>query len=296
MDYALRLTQLSFAVAIFLVLSLTGGEAQARRGELRPVRATLGCVEVRNWENNLVKVNPNLRHYHWNPIYANIQGTRLVGPPPPPKQRLTSRPKKHEVASKPKRDQVKGQPANYIFRPAKERPSVYKRPMRVAPRRNPSTSTSIAYKHVAPTLNSTNTSLGYKHVAPQLSSRDTMARVSTNNPPPMTATQAELQRKALMAKLNPRQEALNAQAKKLQLASKDVNGRLSTKECNGQLMTSKCEGQLMTSKCEGELVAKTCNATFADTPAVYAPYTRGEAQATSRTQTKTRVNAQIRKF
>lgn len=285
---SLRIAHISFAIAIFLgALTATVEGAQARENELRPVRATLGCIEYRNWQSNLVKTNPNLRHYHWNPIYANIQGTRLVGPPAPPKQRLTTRPKKQELAARPKRDEAKRQPTAYVFRPAKERPSVYKQPSRMAPQAG--TRTEIAYKHAAP-HRKTGASLAYKHVSPQLSHRDANGRLIPNEQPksaPITAAEAELRRKALMAKLEPpRVPALTAPQNKLKLAEKSVSGTLAHKDCHGQLAHKQVEGQL---------VAKACCANLVEpTTATYGPYTRGEGA--SRRVTRTNVDAQVRNY
>lgn len=42
------------------------------------VRVTTGSVQINNWQHHLVKNNPNLGHWHWNPIYANVQGLKTV--------------------------------------------------------------------------------------------------------------------------------------------------------------------------------------------------------------------------
>src|SRR5262245_40541732 len=80
-----KLLALTLTLATLLTTGATGVEA--RSTEKRPISYTVGCVEYRNWEAALVRNNPNLRHYHWNPIYANVQAVRLVGPPPPPPMR-----------------------------------------------------------------------------------------------------------------------------------------------------------------------------------------------------------------
>jgi len=291
MVFASQNTRKGLAMAVFMILALVGGQKAeaARQGELRPVRATVGCVEIRNWENNILKSNPNLRHYHWNPIYANVQGTRLVGPPPPPRQCLTSRGKKHEVASKSKKQQTAITNKNYLYKPFQARPSVYKKPTQIAPHR--STGTQIAYKHVAPTLRSTNTSIGYKHVAPQLSNRDTMGRLI---PPggqhePTTAVEAELRRKNLMAKINPAQAELNASPNRMSnLATKSVNGQLAQKECTAQLAARGVDAQLIAKNAEAKLMEPT-------TAASYAPYSRiAPVENYSQRITKTAVNARVR--
>ncbi len=42
------------------------------------VRVTTGTVQINNWQHNLVQGTPNLGHWHWNPIYANVQGLKTV--------------------------------------------------------------------------------------------------------------------------------------------------------------------------------------------------------------------------
>jgi hypothetical protein len=311
MDFSLKVARLGFVLAILMTASVSmADKAIAGQGERRPIRATVGCVEYRNWQENLVKTNPNLAHYHWNPIYVNVQGVRLVGPPPPPKQLLTSRPKKQPSGGKPSKNHVKNQQTAYIFRPNKERPSIYKKPTRIAPQR--STHTAIAYKHTAP-QHRTGTSLAYTHVAPQLSSRDVQGQLSSRdaqgrltsrdaqgrlisrdatgrlipNDVPVTATDMELRRKALMAKIDPaRYQALVAQQKKLEMAEKYVAGTLSHKDCHGVLTHQEVEGQL---------VARAGTASLAEPAKVYGAYTRGESGITRR-QTKTSVDAQLRNY
>jgi hypothetical protein len=39
----------------------------------RGIRVTTGSVEVKGWEHGLVKRNPNLAHWHWDPLYSNTQ-------------------------------------------------------------------------------------------------------------------------------------------------------------------------------------------------------------------------------
>lgn len=294
MDFALRVARLGFALAILVTASLsTADKALASHGERRPIRATLGCIEYRNWQENLVKTNPNLAHYHWNPIYANVQGIRLVGPPLPPKQRLTSRPKKMAAGAKPAKNSAKNQQTAYIYRPAKERPSVYKKPVQIAPQRN--TNTAIAYKHTAP-QHRTGTSLAYRHVAPQLASRDAQGRLASRdangrlmpNETPVTAAELEQRRKALMAKLDPgRYQALMAQQKKLELAEKYVSGTLSHKECTGMLTHHEVEGQL---------VARACSGTLVEPVKSYGPYVRNENAGVTRKTTKTSVDGQVRSY
>lgn len=288
MVFASQNARKGLAMAVFMVLALVSGQKAeaARQGERRPIRTTVGCVEVRNWENNILKSNPNLRHYHWNPIYANVQGTRLVGPPPPPRQCLTNRGKKHDVGPRSKKQQSTIANKNYVFRPVQARPSVYKKPTQIAPQR--STGTQIAYRHVAPTLRSTNTSIGYKHVAPQISSRDINGRLAPGHQP-TTAVDAELRRRELMARINPAQAELNASPNRMNnIAMKSVNAQLAQRECTAQLAARGVDAQLIAKNAEAKLMTPT-------TAATYAPYNRiAPVENYSQRITKTAVNAKVR--
>jgi hypothetical protein len=67
-----------FLIALLLLcLTATGTEAWARK---HVVRITTDSVEVKGWEHSLLKNNPNLSHWHWNPIYGNPQGRQLIEP------------------------------------------------------------------------------------------------------------------------------------------------------------------------------------------------------------------------
>jgi hypothetical protein len=44
------------------------------------VRVTTGSVQINGWEHNLLQGDPNLKNWHWNPIYANVQGTQVLSP------------------------------------------------------------------------------------------------------------------------------------------------------------------------------------------------------------------------
>lgn len=48
------------------------------------VRVTTGSVQINGWQHSLVRNNPNLGHWHWNPIYANVQGLKQVRANNPP--------------------------------------------------------------------------------------------------------------------------------------------------------------------------------------------------------------------
>ncbi len=285
MDFSLRNTRIGLALA-FLVSALfvTVQDAQSRESELRPVRATIGCIEYRNWQSGLVNANPNLRHYHWNPIYANVQGVRLVGPPPPSPQRLTSRPKKQVLANKPQKNDLKRPGTTCVYKAFAPRPSVYRKPVHIAPTHRVGTGTNLAYRHSAPMRN-TNTSLAYRHASPQGAQRDMMGRLVPKHPTdaPITATELDLRHRELMGRLMPPQSpGLAAKQKKLQLAEKSVSGTLSTRNVNGVLSHKEVEGQL---------VARAVSATLADPVAAYSPYSRGDGMM--RRQTRAMVDGRV---
>ena len=53
------------------------------KNEARPiVRVTTGVQAVQGWEQGLVRGNPNLARWHWDPIYSYKQGLARVGPEP----------------------------------------------------------------------------------------------------------------------------------------------------------------------------------------------------------------------
>jgi len=66
--------------------------AQATNPPGRPyvTTYTAGQVEVKGWEQGILKQNPNLRHWHWDPVYANIHKYKVVHPGGPPRVKLTS--------------------------------------------------------------------------------------------------------------------------------------------------------------------------------------------------------------
>ncbi len=84
---------------------LTVGAANAQQFEMQPiqqqqkpfqpvpgVRYTTGAVVTQGWEQNLVKGNGNLSHFHWSPIVSYTQGmpaqkTRKQAVTAPPIQR-----------------------------------------------------------------------------------------------------------------------------------------------------------------------------------------------------------------
>ncbi|MEZ4542754.1 MAG: hypothetical protein R3C24_02490 [Cyanobacteriota/Melainabacteria group bacterium] len=79
---------------VLSVLLFVGAPAlargKARHDGSRPNRVTVGTVEIKGWQHGIVKSYPNLKNYHWNPMYANVQGMNMV------------RPTKHSVKGKAK--------------------------------------------------------------------------------------------------------------------------------------------------------------------------------------------------
>lgn len=65
-------------VLLLILLVLCSFQATAAHGADRPtVRVTTGVVQINGWQGDLVKHNPNLSRWHWNPVYVYKQG--LVG-------------------------------------------------------------------------------------------------------------------------------------------------------------------------------------------------------------------------
>lgn len=201
------------------------------KGQSRPVSVTLGSVEYRNWQDNLVKGNPNLKHFHWNPIYSNVQGMKLVKPMPKNPIKGTTPPRKRERGVK----SSKNTPS-IIFKPAAKRPSFYKRPVREV------------------VQHSQRTNEDYKHVT-AVTRRDINGKLILPEPEPNTATMAELRRQRdqldkLSGKLMPPSAPQVAMSGKLKLPTQGQ------KNVSGQLMTNKVEGQLVAKGLNGELVDK----------------------------------------
>lgn len=203
--------------------------AAIAKDQSRPVSVTLGSVEYRNWQDNLVKGNPNLKHFHWNPIYSNIQGMKMVKPMPKNPIKGTSPPRKRERG-------VKGskRSPSAIFKPVAQRPSFYKRPARAVVRHNQRTSED------------------YKHMT-AVTRRDINGKLILPEPEPDTSTMAELRRQQLdqlSGRLMPKAPAQTA-----------LNGKLKVpapgqKNVSGQLVTNKVEGELVARSLNGELVDK----------------------------------------
>ncbi len=48
--------------------------AVSKRSRLSTVRVTTGVVAITGWEKDLIKNDPSLRHWHWDPVYAYKTG------------------------------------------------------------------------------------------------------------------------------------------------------------------------------------------------------------------------------
>lgn len=222
----------TLALALVTLIVTAAARDKALAGDQRPVSVTIGCIEYRNWEANLVRNNPNLRHYHWNPIYANVQAVHMVGPGNPPPMEGTSGPKKHGgPPDSPRNLVVKTNKQHPLFykRPANPHfvyhPNFYKRPVHLAPQHN--TSTSIAYKYVAP-------------------GTDLNGKLKSHNPSHVTARDLDVARQRLLGTLKPKPVPLIAHGKKLNLKGrKAVHGILAHKEVSGQLTHKDVQGQLV---------------------------------------------------
>ncbi|HEY9679752.1 MAG TPA: hypothetical protein V6C76_17245 [Drouetiella sp.] len=150
------------------------------------VRVTTGSVQIDNWQHDLVKDNPNLGHWHWNPIYANTQGLKAIG-----------------VKAQPDRYRHNGGPhqihPNTTVQAIKPRPgSVYIRPNHIPFNTSRKTDNNNS-NNIAGVLRSPNVSANLSHrdvsanlrqsqVNAQLASRDVNARL-TQNPNNMHPTQ-----------------------------------------------------------------------------------------------------------
>ncbi|MGD9680211.1 MAG: hypothetical protein AB7W16_03405 [Candidatus Obscuribacterales bacterium] len=113
---------------VALLSFAASAEARAKTSRKRPARVTVGSVEIRDWQSSIVENYPNLKHYHWNPIYSNVQGIRMVSPPGPPRQkaRQSRNPVvKNQVARKSRHPQSK----HVVYRPAAGQRHIYKKPV-----------------------------------------------------------------------------------------------------------------------------------------------------------------------
>lgn len=62
-------------IALALIIG-TSTVAQAQNRKVHTVRESAGRIEVTGWEHDLIRRDPNLGHWHWTPMYANLDRTR----------------------------------------------------------------------------------------------------------------------------------------------------------------------------------------------------------------------------
>lgn len=133
-----------FLVLVSTVLLFSGDPAlargKARQDGSRPNRVTVGTVEIKGWQHGIVKSYPNLKNYHWNPMYANVQGMNMVRPTRHSVQGKAKGPQKQD----PKQKTVNKIADKYVrYRPVQSKPayvtyerpkSVYKKPVHLPAR------------------------------------------------------------------------------------------------------------------------------------------------------------------
>ncbi len=215
------LSLLSLAATVFVFGQAVEAKSHPQK---RQVRVTVGSVEVRDWEHSLVKNNPNLRHFHWNPIYANVQSREYVSPPPPPKFPINKRPAHHEI---------KVDPSHLSFKKAAPRRRVYNNPIQVPTNtsRPPQQDISgvivnkdgrLVWNRPTPPQKEVAAAFSQDKVYPQLTNKDVGANLSTSKPTGLLATRQGM-------------GTLRDKEVSAQLASKDLSGELVSKGTQAQL-------------------------------------------------------------
>ncbi len=259
----------SLALVTMLV---TGSGKKAHAAERRPVSITVGCIEYKNWEENLVRNNPNLRHYHWNPIYSNVQAVHLVGPMNPPPMRGTWGPKKQ------------GTPPGF----PKERPLFYKKPTTPHFAYNPG-----IYKkpvHMVP-QRSTTTTGAYVHVA---AGTDLRGKMVPQQPNLFAAQDMQQSKSGLNGKLKPHQPGLIAHGKKLSVpGDKKVHGTLAHKDVSGQLMHKDVQGQLVAQAVSATFTGNTAKMMDDTGARIYYPYASSHADNVNNNLSRSNVNGRV---
>lgn len=133
-------TRILLTGALFLVLFSACDQVSAKSKDSRYARVTVGSVEIKDWHHDIVKSYPNLSHYHWNPMYANVQGWNKVRPPKHGIKGTKPQAKKSASRQIPKRSArvvKKSAERRYIkyskYNPERSRPKfIYKKPIHVA--------------------------------------------------------------------------------------------------------------------------------------------------------------------
>lgn len=238
-------------------LQLLEAPVLAKKQKERYNRITVGSVEVKDWQKGIVKRYPNLNHYHWNPIYANVQGRGRVNPP---RHTLKGANRAATIKRKPRKIGPK-----YIrYKPLAKRPaSVYKKPRHIKPS-NPKSKTRA------------NLHSGYKHVKPQISGSDASRNLS-----PRVAYKKIAPQINVKPRKTPRRELRTSPS----LSTKTTDINLNTKKVGGELKSEKVQAQLSTE----ELIPEVKSYKPYKTTTTY-PYGVGSGSKTS-----TKVSGKINK-
>lgn len=81
--YSLLIIIASFIASMIYSARLpTMAENATKKQDQRTVRVTTGIQQVQGWEQGLVRANPNLARWHWDPIYSYKQGISKLSPEP----------------------------------------------------------------------------------------------------------------------------------------------------------------------------------------------------------------------
>ncbi|MBC7999098.1 MAG: hypothetical protein IAF58_14205 [Leptolyngbya sp.] len=222
-----RLFPLTFlAAAIFAFIAMP---ADARNYY---VRETKGTVEIKGWEKGLLKRNPNLKRWHWNPITANYNRMKPIVPGKDP----------WKVARQHRKDRS-------AMRPNVQR---YMRPNHIgmpvarnsdgSHRQNPSVNNPLVshgtdnaqYRH------DVDARLSRQRTDTQLGMRNTNADLSWRNNDAHLHNNGQLARRGVDARL----------------ANHDVNGQLSLNEVNAQLGSRSASGKLAMRGLDGKLLSQ----------------------------------------
>ncbi len=133
-------TRILLTGALFLVMFSACDQVSAKSKDSRYARVTVGSVEIKDWHHDIVKSYPNLSHYHWNPMYANVQGWNKVRPPKhgikgtmPQAKRSASRQNSKRRARVVKKTAERRYKKYSKYNPERSRPKfIYKKPIHVA--------------------------------------------------------------------------------------------------------------------------------------------------------------------
>jgi hypothetical protein len=78
--YPVLIISTSTTIVFFLVYLPSQAQNQSNNQGKRTVRVTTGIQQVSGWEQGLIKANPNLARWHWDPIYSYKQGYATITP------------------------------------------------------------------------------------------------------------------------------------------------------------------------------------------------------------------------